>query len=340
MKIGLVTPAGASSRSGNRATADRWVRFLRRMGHEVLLEEVWGGEPSDVMIALHTRRSHRSIRRYAEAHPDRPLIVVLTGTDLYRDIRSDGEALDSLDLATLIVVLQEAGLAELGPEHRAKARVVYQSAEPIRPQPPAKRFFDVCVVGNLRAEKDPFRCALAARLLPATSRVRVTHAGKAYDEEFAGRARALASSEPRYRWLGEVPRWRVRGLLSRARLLVQSSVMEGGANAVAEALAAGVPVIASGIPGNVGMLGEDYPGYYPVGDEGALALLLERAETDAGFLELLKSRCAARRTLTLPERESGALAGLIEEAAGGSSDGRTQATDGEVILAPWTKERA
>lgn len=257
MKISLVTPAGAGSRSGNRTTADRWARFLRQLGHEVLVEEAWGGERSDLMIALHTRRSHPSIKRYATAQPSHPLIAVLTGTDLYRDIRFDEDAQDSLGLATLVVVLQEAGLAELEPRHQAKARVVYQSAEPIRPQPKAQSFFDVCVVGNLRAEKDPFRSALAARLLPSTSRIRITHAGKAHNEEFAGRAGALASAEPRYRWLGEVPRWRVRRLLSRAQLLVQSSVMEGGANAVAEALAAGVPVIASRIAGNVGMLGEN-----------------------------------------------------------------------------------
>jgi len=324
IKISLVTPAGAGLRSGNRTTADRWARFLRELGHEVLVDEAWGGERTDLMIALHTRRSHPSISRYAAGHQEHPLVVVLTGTDLYRDIRFDQDAQDSLRLATRVVVLQEAGLAELEPRHRAKARVIYQSAEPIRPQPKAKTSFDVCVVGNLRAEKDPFRCALAARSLPSTSRIRITHAGKAQSEEFAGRARALAQAEPRYRWLGEVPRWRVRRLLSRAHLLVQSSVMEGGANAVAEALAAGVPVIASRIAGNVGMLSEDYPGYYPVGDERALALLLERAESDAAFYELLKARCAARRAWTLPERERKALGSLIEEVASGSANGQAQ----------------
>ena len=340
MKISLVTPAGAGSRSGNRTTADRWARFLRQLGHAVLVEEAWGGDHSDIMVALHTRRSHPSIKRYATVHSGHPLIAVLTGTDLYRDIRFDEDAQDSLKLATRVVVLQEAGLAELEPRHREKARVIYQSAEPIRPQPRAKTFFNVCVVGNLRTEKDPFRCALAAGLLPSDSRVRITHAGKAHDGRFAERAGSLAASEPRYRWLGEVPRWRVRRLLSRARLLVQSSVMEGGANAVAEALAAGVPVIASRIAGNVGMLGEDYPGYYPVGDERALALLLERTEADAAFYESLEARCAARRPLTRPGRERGALGALIEEATGDSPDGQAQTMDREVILAPWTKKRA
>lgn len=342
MKISLITPAGVGSRSGNRTTADRWARLLRQMGHGVLVEETWSGGRSDLMIALHTRRSHPSIKCYAQAHPGHPLVAVLTGTDLYRDIRFDEDAQESLDLATRVVVLQEAGLAELEPWHRTKARVIYQSAETIRPQPPPKTFFDVCVVGNLRAEKDPFRCALAARLLPAASRLRITHAGRAHSEDFAGRARALDAAEHRYRWLGEVPRWRVRRLLSRAHLLVQSSVLEGGANAVVEALAAGVPVIASRIPGNVGMLGEDYPGYYPVGEERALALLLQRAETDAAFYGSLKAWCASRRSLTLPEHERDALGALLAEIGRGSPEYRppAQEADRRVILAPWTKKRA
>jgi glycosyltransferase involved in cell wall biosynthesis len=121
------------------------------------------------------------------------------------------------------------------------------------------------------------------------------------------------ASNPRYRWLGEVPRWKARRLLARSRLLVQSSFIEGGANVVSEALAAGVPVVASDIPGNLGMLGEGYPGYYPVGDEAALARLLYRAETDGGFYTLLRDRCAARAYLVQPERERGALGRLVRE---------------------------
>ena len=268
-----------------------------------------------MMIALHARRSHPSIKRYAATHPERPLVVALTGTDLYRDLRSDDGARRSLELATFLIVLQELGVKELEPRHWSKTRVIYQSADPVRPQPPAKRHFDVCVIGNLRAEKDPFRCALAAQLLPPTSRVRITHAGKPYNEEFAEEARLHTSKNPRYRWLGEVPRWKARRLLSRSHLLAQTSIMEGGANTVSEALASGVPVIGSDIPGNIGMLGEDYPGYYPVGDEEALAQLLRRAETDDAFYETLKARCEARRYLVLPEQERAALGSLVKEAA-------------------------
>jgi putative glycosyltransferase (TIGR04348 family) len=315
VKITLVTPAPPRSLYGNRATATRYARFLKHAGHDVSLEETWNGEATKAMISLHARRSHPSIARFAATYPERTLILVLTGTDLYRDIRADEVAKESLELATAIIVLQEKGLQELEPDHRAKAHVIYQSAEPVRRRP-TKRSFDVCVIGHLRSEKDPFRASLAAKLLPAASRIRVIQAGVARDEAFEKEARALVASNPRYRWLGEVPRWRARRLLSQSRLLLQSSFIEGGANTVSEALAAHVPVIASDIPGNVGMLGEDYPGYYPVANEDALARLLYRAETDAGFYGELQKRCAARAYLARPERERDALVELVKELAG------------------------
>ena len=315
MRIALITPAGATSRYGNRRTAERWASFLRELGHKVVVEKVWNGEAAEAMIALHARRSHHSIARYAAAHPERPLLVALTGTDLYRDIRSGGYAQESLELATRLILLQEAGLVELDPRHREKARVVYQSAEPIQREPPSKTSFDVCVIGHLRAEKDPFRAALASRLLPPASRIHITHAGGAREKELAAEAEIHMKDNPRYDWLGEVSQERVRDLLSRARLLVQSSYIEGGANTISEALAAGVPIIASDIPGNVGMLGEDYPGYYPTGDEHALARLLERAETDTAFYGLLEAKCQARRYLALPEHERESLRHLIEDAS-------------------------
>jgi putative glycosyltransferase (TIGR04348 family) len=291
------------------------------MGHTVLVEESWGGQDADLMIALHARRSHPSIARYSAAHPRRPLAVVLTGTDLYRDLKASEESASSLDLATRLVVLQEEGLAELEPRHRDKTHVIHQSAEPPSKGSRSDTHFEVCVVGHLREEKDPFRAALAARMRPEESSLRITQLGNPLDEKFATEARRLTDSEPRYRWLGEVPQWQVRGILSESHLLVQSSFLEGGANAISEALVSGTPVVASNIPGNVGMLGEDYPGYYPAGDTEALAHLLERAEADPYFYTLLEDLCATRSHLFLPEKERGALQFLLQDISSPSSTG-------------------
>ena len=317
MKISIVTPAAPESLSGNRTTAVRWACFLKEFGHEVTVEESWDGEEADLMISLHARRSHPSISAFAKAYPNLPLVVVLTGTDLYRDLPDDENAQKSLEVATRLVVLQEAGLDELEKHHRQKTRVVYQSAEPSEPERPDERFFDVCVVGNLRRVKDPFRAALASRLLPTDSRIRVSHAGKAQDEGFEKEAYGQMDASPRYHWLGELPHAEVQRLISRSRLLVQSSMMEGGANSVCEAIAAATPVIASCIPGNVGMLGEDYPGYYPVGDTESLAALLEKAERDEDFYRSLLEACEARRPLILPKRERETLHALVTEVTAG-----------------------
>ena len=272
----------------------------------------WDGQYADLMLALHARRSHGSIKRFSLCLPDHPLIVVLTGTDLYRDIRSDPNAQESLQLATRLVVLQDMGLNELTPSLREKTQVIYQSALPIRPAEPSTRYFHVCVIGNLRPEKDPFRCALATRLLPEKSRIRVSHLGSALEPAMARQAQELMSKSPRYHWLGERPHWQVRRTLARSRIMVVSSRMEGGANVIAEALAADVPVIASGVGGNVGMLGKDYAGYYPLENEQALAEMLYQAEFSPAYYRQLKRQCAVRKALFQPECERESLNQLVK----------------------------
>lgn len=313
MKIALVTPAAQRARNGNSHTSTRWAAMLRALGHRVSLQIAWNGEPVDTMLALHARRSYDSIKRFAEAHSDRPLIVALTGTDLYRDIRVDADANESMRLATRMIVLQEMGLKELAPELAEKTRVVYQSAAPIAPRGPLKTCFEVCIIGHLREEKDPLRAALALKHLPASSRIRLTQLGRSLDSGLTQAAQAIMAQESRYHWRGEVPHWKARQNLARSKIMVISSRMEGGANVVSEALMADVPVIASKISGNIGMLGESYPGYYAVGNERALAKILYRAETDCAFYSGLKRLCRERKKLISAVREKRALASLLRE---------------------------
>lgn len=313
MKIALITPAAASSRYGNRNTAVRWALLLRELGHEVTVQMKWNGRNADAMIALHARRSHDSISRFAERHPERSLIVALTGTDLYRDILEDVNAQESLELATRMVVLQDMGLRELAPRLRRKTCVIYQSCDPITKKPPIKSCFEIVISGHLREEKDPFCGAVALRHLPDSSRIRITHIGGARDPALAREARRWMKREPRYVWLGELTHAHALNTLARSRAMLISSRMEGGANVVSEALTARVPVIASRISGNIGMLGRDYRGYYPVSDAQALARLLGKLETKAAFLEVLRQQCAERRKLISRNRERRAWHDLLAE---------------------------
>jgi len=286
--------------------------MLRQRGHQVTLEVSWNGRPADLMLALHARRSADSVVRFAKAYPQCPLVLALTGTDLYRDIRFDADAQRSLALATRIIVLQDKGLDELAPALRTRAHVVYQSAPSLARRPPLHRSFEVCIAGHLRTEKDPFRAAQALHRLPADSRIRITQMGQALDQAMVAEAHYWMRVEPRYRWLGERPHGVVLRYLARAPVMVISSHMEGGANVICEAVAAGTPVIASAISGNIGMLGEQYAGYYAPADTAALAALLHRAECDPAWLALLQKQCASRRVLFMPETEADSLARVIE----------------------------
>ena len=106
MKIVLITPAAPGSRHGNRGTAVRWAGMLRELGHSVKVQVEWDGACADLMLALHARRSHASIHSFVACCPDKPVILALTGTDLYRDIRTDAGAQASMRLATRMIVLQ------------------------------------------------------------------------------------------------------------------------------------------------------------------------------------------------------------------------------------------
>jgi putative glycosyltransferase (TIGR04348 family) len=266
------------------------------------------------MVALHARRSFPAMDQFRRLHPTHPLIVALTGTDLYGDIKTSTDAQQALEWATRLILLQPKGIEELPAHLHAKTHVIYQSVVgPKRPPAKPKTTFDVCVLGHLREVKDPFRTALASRLLPAASRIRVRHAGKALSPDMAATARAEAEANPRYHWLGELRRWHARQVLAHSHLLVLSSVMEGGANVISEALAVPVPVLSSRISGSIGLLGQDYPGYFPVGDTQALAQLLNRAEHDIGFYRELEECCRRLAPLVHPDRERESWRRLLDD---------------------------
>jgi putative glycosyltransferase (TIGR04348 family) len=313
MKIAIVSPASSGPRSGNRHTAARWATFLRDSGHKVAVATGWDSGDEDILIALHARKSYASIERFHTARPGAPLIVVLTGTDLYRDIRTDPDARRALDLASRLVVLQERGLRELSHRHRAKTRVIYQSADVrFRHAPPARRL-RVAVIGHLRMEKDPFRAALALARLPQRRDIEVVHLGAALTPDMRKSAERWMKREPRYRWLGSKPHGETMHWLARSHVLVVSSVMEGGANVICEAARIGVPVLASRVSGNIGMLGSGYAGYFALSDDKALARLLERAVRDPKYYRRLKDAVLARRRLFAPSSEGDAVRRLVRE---------------------------
>lgn len=313
-KIILISPAAAQANNGNWHTAHRWVKFLSKHC-DIAIAQGWcaAHENFDAMIALHARRSAASVHAWAARHPDKPLILVLTGTDLYRDIQNDASAQLSLQLATHLVVLQDSGLAALPAALRSKAQVIYQSARRLKPARKGTQRFKVVMVGHLRDEKDPLTFARAADLCDKQN-IHFELIGDGLDAVLASAAKQAAAELPNYHWLGGLPRGKTRQHIKHAHVLVNCSLMEGGAHVILEAVQSGTPVLASRISGNIGMLGANYAGYFEVGDALGLAGLIKRCATEPVFLAHLQSQCAQRAELFEPAIEQNLVLKLIESA--------------------------
>jgi putative glycosyltransferase (TIGR04348 family) len=313
-RVRIVSPALAAANNGNWHTVARWKRFLAPVARVELVgvdADDADVAHADLLIALHARRSAVPIARWRERSADAPLVLVLTGTDLYRDLDVDTGARHSLECASRIVVLQEAGLARLDAASRAKAVVITQSAPALRAAR-APGDADLVAVGHLREEKDPATLYRAARLLASDAGVpTIAHVGGPLDARLADEARATMAACPSYRWLGALSHAAARRKIARARALVHCSRMEGGANVVIEAVRSGVPVLASRIDGNVGLLGTDYDGYFPVGAADGLAALIRRFCADPAFAAALRAQCAVREPQFRPAVERSAVRSLV-----------------------------
>lgn len=270
-----------------------------------------------VMLALHARRSAASIAAWCQAKGSHGLAVVLTGTDLYRDIQEDAAARTSLQLARKLVVLQERGPLVLPAELRSKVFVIYASTAARRALSKSRRLLRAVMVGHLREEKSPDTVYSAMSLLAGRPDIRVDHVGAGLDATLAAHARATMAAWPNYRWLGSLPHPSTRNRIQRAHLLIHCSRIEGGAHVVMEAVMSGTPVLASRIDGNVGMLGKAYAGYFPWGDARALADLLvacRATQNDAdGLLNRLLAQAHRRAPLFAPDTERAALLRLVDE---------------------------
>ncbi len=317
----IVSPALPGTNNGNARTAERW-RDLLAPHLPVRVAATWPDarhHEDTVLLALHARRSAAAIRAWSEVHAGRGLAVVLTGTDLYQDLQTDAAARQSLEWAQRLVVLQECGADALAPHLQAKTRVIFQSAPSSSPRTKPVGALQAVMVGHLRAVKSPATLFEAARLLRDDGDITITHIGDAAGDPALGeQARATEAACPDYTWTGALPHAATLDHIAGAHVLVHTSAMEGGAHVILEAVRCGTPVLASRVPGNVGMLGADYAGYFPHGDAGALAQLL-RACRDSlqdpagGVLGRLVAQCRSRAPLFEPEAERAALIHLVHE---------------------------
>jgi putative glycosyltransferase (TIGR04348 family) len=328
-QVVIVSPALADANNGNWQTARRWQKFLQtptasHPGYQTRIVTQWpdgpAAAPDSAMIALHARRSAASILAWAQSRGDAAalqpvpgLAVVLTGTDLYRDIQTDAQAQRSLQLAQRLVVLQALGMAALPAALQPRAQVIFQSTPARQSLAKSARFIKAVMVGHLRDEKSPQTLFAAARLLTPQEAIHIDHIGAPLDPALAALTQATVAACPGYRWLGALPHEATRRRIQRAHVLVHTSRMEGGAHVVMEAVRSGTPVLASRIDGNVGMLGNDYAGYFDWDHAEQLVTLLRRCHHEPAFYAQLQAQCAARAPLFALETERLAVQRLVTE---------------------------
>ncbi|MDE0959681.1 MAG: glycosyltransferase [Planctomycetota bacterium] len=309
MIIVLTDPSRPGVRAGNHSSVRRWSVLLQQLGCQVRVHQVRDPQVSDrsplprgdVLLALHAGHSHRAIMEWKQLPSAPPVVVVLSGTDLHVDLPAGGSSarrvIESLEQADQLVTLYRGADESLPGSIRSKlagrVQFIPQSAKPLSSaRKPLKSKFRLLVVGFLRRVKDPLLVVEALRWLPQRSadgrRLEVIHLGGVEEPGYRALALQAMRQEPRWRWLGAVSAARVRYQLARSDLLVHPSLDEGGANIISEALVAGIPILASNAPGNLGLLGENHPGIFGRQDAKCLARLVLRFSEDLGYRQQLE----------------------------------------------------
>ncbi|MFN3242259.1 MAG: glycosyltransferase family 4 protein [Planctomycetota bacterium] len=311
LRISIVTPAERGSRAGNRVTALRWAGLLRELGHRPRLATTWRGQPCDVLVTVHAVKSAQAAIDARRARPDLAIVTLLSGTDIYPKFAPDARTAEALRCADALLALQPLALDVLPTDLRERARPMIQSATAVdAPRDPG---FSACLLAHLRPVKNPLLAVRAVAALPQRLACTLAIAGERLDPDYGDEVERAAATDERVRLVGALDRRDSKRLLARSTVCLVPSRAEGGANVVSEAIAAGTPVLCSAIPGNLGLLGDDWPGTFTDDDVDACAALLERTATDRAFLDDLCARTRALQPMVCPAAEREAWRVLLAD---------------------------
>jgi putative glycosyltransferase (TIGR04348 family) len=315
MKIGIVTPRveGLQSKTGNLSTAERWAGLLRSLGHDVDLLSPGARDVLEVLVVLHGVKGFETLQRSHRHSPDTKRILALSGTDLYPS--PPRQCLQSMEIADALVALQPKALDQIPQALRHKATVIMQAVS--QPHDPAVSPLHsgcrICVAGHLRDVKDPMLAAQASRHLPTDSQIEIHHAGAILDPKYHALVTQETATNPRYHYHGELSQDDLHRLMRSCQATLLTSRSEGGPAVIGESIVRGTPVLATRIDGVTGLLGDDYPGLFPVGEAEALASLLDQFERDEEFRAELRALTRELAGTFSPERERAAWADLLAQ---------------------------
>jgi glycosyltransferase involved in cell wall biosynthesis len=308
MKVLVTTPYARDSLQGNTVTAKRVVSILLETGLDAsVISNDDKVEYADVIIALHARKSAHFIDDFLALNPAGKVIVYLTGTDLYHDIPNGCQICErSMSLADVLVVSHELTLNALPEKYRKKAMSVHKSIQ--LPDFLGEEKIEIdpnlfTIIGHLRAVKQPFMAVESMQLLEDSVRVKLVLLGNEIDEDSGEIARSWEAIDSRFQWLGGVEYLQALQWMRRSVATINTSLIEGGANSVGESIMLGVPVLATRIEGNIGMLGEDYAGYFSAESKQELADIMQRVISDADFLAMLREQVRVRKKKFTRENE-------------------------------------
>lgn len=312
MDVLILYPVQTDVVTGNSCSAEQWAEILIKLGHRVELGGTAAGRRAELLVALNAEKMHGEIAVFSRENPSSRIVVILTGTDIYPEV-SD-VSLCSMELADRVVALQKNAVKVIPERFHEKLHVIVQSVEPTCittrwEMNPEK--FNVALVANLRAVKDPFLTTRALGYLPDKSMVYIRHAGFPLDCGSDVRARQESGLHSRYEWLGGLTTLQSRKLISSSDVLLLTSKHEGAGRVIGEAIADGTPIIATRVEGITGLVGNDYKGLFPAGDAEDLAALLTRAENDSLFLDELTQSCRELSPIFDPKTEVKAWEDLI-----------------------------
>lgn len=315
MEIAVFSPYSLTSPKGNTITTQRLVSLLGNLGcSAVAVDDSASVGTPDVLIALHATRSLSVSREYKSQRLDGQLWVYLTGTDVYAADQSSADLAEALGMADVIMVSQSAIVQSLAEEFRDKCAVIPASVFlPELPQVIDSSSSDSTkfgFVGHLREVKNPFLMNRAMQLCDGD--LTAVTMGAELEPGFQEQVEEWQQRDPRFRYLGNVPHAEALARLSQLDYSINSSFSEGGANAVAESIVLGIPVLASRIEGNLGLLGEEYVGYYEGDNARSLADLMARVMQDQSFARELRQQTEGLAEYFAPRREQEALAQLLQ----------------------------
>ena len=302
MRIAIVSPSTLPAHSGNSILAERLTRELSARGHVAALfnsNSACCGEAEkhgpEVVHSLHAVKPGKWLEIFFAACRA-PWIITLTGTDYNawaHSRESFAELQKNLDRASALVVFHNEAydiLQGAFPHVRSRMHIIPQGVElcshaagpdSIRSRYGLKQADVVFLMAaGIRPVKNiSFALDAFFEIEKRAPSVKLVLAGPVIDEDEARKMFATGKKLPCFTCLGEKPHKEVRELMSAADVFLNTSFHEGMPGAVLEAMAEGLPVIATETSGNSALIKDGENGYLvaPAAREELIAAALKLA---------------------------------------------------------------